>query len=76
MSHNPTITSLHFFFRMTSAVERPPRGLGRPYTNGSFQGLLDQFQELINEITLQGVEGTQEERRQMIAGKSFRYVHY
>ena len=59
---------LLLLLEMASAVDIVPRGLARPYTHGSFQGLLDRFQDLIKEITLQGVDGTQEERRLMITG--------
>ncbi|ELT96575.1 hypothetical protein CAPTEDRAFT_219855 [Capitella teleta] len=41
-------------------------GLHRPYTQGTFQSRLDEFKELIKELTLQDVEATPEERRQMI----------
>ena len=44
-------------------------GLPRPYTHGSFRTKLLEFQELIKELTLQDVEATPEERRQMITGK-------
>lgn len=43
-------------------------GSDRPYTVGSFQAKLNQFQELMKEITLQDVEATPEEKRQMITG--------
>ena len=43
--------------------------LQRPYTQGTFQSRLDEFEDLIKEITLQDVEATPEERRQMITGK-------
>ena len=41
----------------------------RPYTVGTFQKRLNDFEDFIKEITLQDVEATPEERRQMIAGK-------
>lgn len=44
--------------------------LRRPYTINTFQQRLQDFEQLIKEITLQGVEGTPEERRQRIAGES------
>jgi len=44
-------------------------GSERPYTVGSFQAKLNQFQELMKEITLQDVEATPEEKRQMITGE-------
>ena len=44
-------------------------GLHRPYTQGTFQSRLDEFEELIKELTLQDVEATPEERRQMITGQ-------
>ena len=44
-------------------------GLQRPYTHGSFQQRLNDFDDLIKEITLQDVEATPEERRQMITGE-------
>ena len=43
--------------------------LPRPYTQGTFQSRLEEFEDLIKEITLQDVEATPEERRQMITGK-------
>ncbi|KAH3845799.1 hypothetical protein DPMN_088088 [Dreissena polymorpha] len=43
-------------------------GSGRPYTVGSFQAKLNQFEELMKEITLQDLEATAEEKRQMITG--------
>ena len=46
------------------------KGLQRPYTLGTFQKRLNEFQDLMKEITLQDVEATAEERRQMISGKS------
>lgn len=46
-------------------------GSDRPYTVGSFQAKLNQFQELMKEITLQDVEATPEEKRQMITGRNF-----
>ena len=44
-------------------------GLQRPYTLGTFQKRLNEFEELIKEITLQDVEATPEERRQLITGR-------
>ena len=41
----------------------------RPYTVGSFQNKLNQFQDLMKDITLQDVEATPEEKRQMITGQ-------
>ena len=41
----------------------------RPYTVGSFQNKLNQFQDLMKDITLQDVEATPEEKRQMITGE-------
>ena len=46
-----------------------PGALPRPYTSGTFQKRLTDFEELIKELTLQDVEATPEERRQMITGK-------
>lgn len=43
-------------------------GSDRPYTVGSFQAKLNQFQDLMKEITLQDIEATPEEKRQMITG--------
>jgi hypothetical protein len=43
--------------------------LQRPYTVGTFQMKLDEFKELIKELTLQNVAATPEERRQMITGE-------
>lgn len=48
----------------------------RPYTVGSFQTKLDQFHELMKEITLQDVEATPEEKRQMITGKHVFTRHF
>lgn len=45
-------------------------GSERPYTVGSFQNKLTQFQDLMKDITLQDVEATPEEKRQMITGKT------
>ncbi|KAL4237521.1 WD repeat-containing protein 64 [Mactra antiquata] len=47
----------------------------RPYTVGSFQTKLDQFHELMKEITLQDVEATPEEKRQMIT-ENLRYDQF
>lgn len=44
--------------------------LQRPYTVGTFQRRLREFQELIKELTLQDVEASPDERRQMITGQS------
>ena len=44
-------------------------GSERPYTVGSFQNKLNQFQDLMKDITLQDVEATPEEKRQMITGE-------
>ena len=43
--------------------------LQRPYTVGTFQKRLDDFQDYIRQITYQEEEATPEERRQMITGK-------
>ena len=43
--------------------------LPRPYTQGTFSKKLQDFEELIREITLQDVEATPEERRQRITGR-------
>ena len=45
------------------------KGLQRPYTLGTFQARLNDFQDLMREITLQDVEATADERRQMISGE-------
>ncbi|XP_053404636.1 WD repeat-containing protein 64-like isoform X4 [Mercenaria mercenaria] len=50
-------------------------GSERPYTVGSFQTKLDQFHELMKEITLQDVEATPEEKRQMIT-ENLRYDQF
>lgn len=50
-------------------------GLGRPYTSGTFQSKLDQFEEFINSVTFQDVEATPEERRQMIT-ESLRFDQF
>ena len=47
----------------------------RPYTVGTFQKRLNDFEEFIKEITLQDVEATPEERRQMITGMAL-YWHF
>ncbi|XP_052769281.1 WD repeat-containing protein 64-like isoform X3 [Mya arenaria] len=47
----------------------------RPYTVGSFQAKLNQFEELMKEITLQDVEATPEEKRQMIT-ENLRYDQF
>ena len=58
---------------MMSAIEGG--GLQRPYTQGSFQTRLNEFEDLIKEITLQDVEATPEERRQMITGMILWWLH-
>ncbi|XP_052272714.1 WD repeat-containing protein 64-like isoform X3 [Dreissena polymorpha] len=50
-------------------------GSGRPYTVGSFQAKLNQFEELMKEITLQDLEATAEEKRQMIT-ENLRYDQF
>jgi hypothetical protein len=55
------------------AHEGGKTGLARPYTLGTFQKRLVEFEELIRELTLQGVEASPEERRQMITGKYYDY---
>ena len=53
-----------------SAIEtKGGGGLPRPYTQGTFHNKLKEFEELIKELTLQDVEATPEERRQMITGR-------
>ena len=47
----------------------------RPYTVGSFQNKLNQFQDLMKDITLQDVEATPEEKRQMITGERKQYLY-
>lgn len=47
----------------------PSGVLHRPYTVGTFQRKLLDFEELIKELTLQDIEATPEERRQLITGK-------
>jgi len=42
--------------------------LSRPFTAVTFEAKLLQFEEIMRQITLQGVEATPEERRQMISG--------
>jgi len=42
--------------------------LRRPFTGNSFQEKINQFYEIMNSITLQDMEATAEERRQIIAG--------
>ena len=54
-----------------SAPGEKAGGLARPYTQGTFQTRLHEFEELIKELTLQDVEATPEERRQMITGWYF-----
>lgn len=50
-------------------------GSERPYTVGSFQNKLTQFQDLMKDITLQDVEATPEEKRQMIT-ENLRYDQF
>lgn len=57
---------------MSEGTELLGDGLGRPYTSGTFQSKLDQFEEFINSVTFQDVEATPEERRQMITGMAYR----
>ena len=45
--------------------------LPRPYTVNTFHEKITQFNEMIREITLQDMEATPEERRQIIAGTLF-----
>ena len=47
-------------------------GLPRPYTSGTFQERLTEFEDLIKELTFQDAEATPEERRQMITGVTSR----
>ena len=49
-------------------------GSERPYTVGSFQNKLNQFQDLMKDITLQDVEATPEEKRQMITGEWSQWI--
>ncbi|KAI0210520.1 WD repeat-containing protein 64 [Lamellibrachia satsuma] len=49
--------------------------LQRPYTVGTFQRRLREFQELIKELTLQDVEASPDERRQMIT-ENLRYDQF
>ncbi|XP_069117610.1 WD repeat-containing protein 64-like isoform X3 [Argopecten irradians] len=49
--------------------------LARPYTVGTFQTRLNEFQHFIKEITFQDVEATPEERRQMIT-ESLRFDQF
>ncbi|CAH1792147.1 unnamed protein product [Owenia fusiformis] len=49
--------------------------LQRPYTHGTFQQKLTEFEELIKELTLQDVEATPEERRQLIT-ENLRYDQF
>lgn len=51
-------------------------GLQRPFTQGTFQKRLYDFEELMKEVTLQDVEATPEERRQMITGLTPRSLLY
>ena len=53
---------------MASALGERHGALPRPYTSGTFQKRLTDFEDLIKELTLQDVEASPEERRQMITG--------
>ncbi|XP_013386064.1 WD repeat-containing protein 64-like [Lingula anatina] len=58
-----------------SAVGSGGGPLQRPYTLGSFQKKLQDFQVLIKSLTLQDVEATPEERRQLIT-ENLRYDQF
>lgn len=44
--------------------------LPRPFTDKSFEEKITRFHSMMREITLQDMEASPEERRQIIAGKS------
>ncbi|ESP02905.1 hypothetical protein LOTGIDRAFT_230398 [Lottia gigantea] len=50
-------------------------GLSRPFTNGTFQMRLNQFEDLIRDLTYQDAEATAEERRHMIT-ENVRYDQF
>lgn len=56
---------------MSALMGERQGALPRPYTQGTFQQRLVDFEELISELTLQDVEASPEERRQMITGNEF-----
>ena len=55
---------------MSAALGERQGALPRPYTQGTFHKRLEDFEELIKELTLQDMEATPDERRQMITGRS------
>ena len=57
---------------MASMMAERQGGLPRPYTSGTFQERLTEFEDLIKELTFQDAEATPEERRQMITGVTSR----
>ena len=67
-----------------SATEGPLRlaaSLGgasgsRTYSLGSFQRRLEDWEELLREMTFKDVEATSEERRQMITGKPIAHLQH
>lgn len=52
-----------------STIGEGVEGLQRPYTVGSFQTKLNEFQDLLKDITYQDMDATPEERRQKITGR-------
>ncbi len=56
--------------RPSVAAVQQSTGLARPFTAGSFQKRLEEFAQFIRDVTLQDVEATAEERREMITGKT------
>ena len=50
--------------------------LSRPFTPHTFQQRVEQFNQLMDEITRKDVEATQDERRQFIAGASLRHFRF
>ena len=59
---------------MASMMAERQGGLPRPYTSGTFQERLTEFEDLIKELTFQDAEATPEERRQMITGVTSRRI--
>ncbi|KAK2162661.1 hypothetical protein LSH36_94g03012 [Paralvinella palmiformis] len=51
---------------MSTSLDNAAPGLSRPYTLGTFQKRLHDFEDLIRELTLKDIEATPDERRQLI----------
>jgi len=54
---------------MSTSLDNAAPGLSRPYTLGTFQKRLHDFEDLIRELTLKDIEATPDERRQLITGR-------